>query len=246
MAQLHPCFRLPVGSLFALLFFVSCSTPDLPDTNSSTYQEVVTSFYSSVASIQSGEDAGAQDNLLEVVELAPGEPAAWYNLALIALRQNDFVQGEERLLQAALLAPENGEIQRLLGAMELAKGNMDEGIAALRKAVALNEQDIKALFALAQELGRTGEPAAIVEALTIYDQLQAVLPENLVVLIEQSRLAAQQGDFAVLSPAIEALAPLSEAWAEEVVAPYTALQEAVTNEDGPKPWFKQASCATCC
>ena len=149
----------------AALIFSACSTPDLPNTNSSTYQEVITAFYSSVASIQSGEDAGAQDNLLKVVELAPGEPAAWYNLALIALRQNDFVQGEERLLQAELLAPENGEIQRLLGAMELAKGNMDEGIAALRKAVELNADDVKAKFALAQELGRTGEPAAMQEAL---------------------------------------------------------------------------------
>ncbi|MBX2818080.1 MAG: hypothetical protein KTR29_00320 [Rhodothermaceae bacterium] len=219
--------------LLALVtLFTSCSIPDLPDTNSSTYQEVITAFYSSVASIQSGEDAGAQDNLLKVVNQAPGEPAAWYNLGLIALRQNDFEQGEERLTQAALLAPENGEIQRLIGAMELAKGNMDQGIAALRKAVELDATDIKASFALAQELGRTGEPADIQEALGIYNQLQDVLPENLVVLVELSRLSAQQGDFAALAPAVEAIEPLSDEWEEAVAAPFTALQEAVSNQDG--------------
>ena len=218
--------------LCGIFFLASCSTPDLPDTNSSTYQDVVTAFYSSVASIQSGEDAGAQDNLLKVVDLAPGEPAAWYNLALIALRQNDFVQGEERILQAASLAPENGEIQRLLGAMELAKGNTDEGIAALRKAVELGGEDIKAQFALAQELGRTGEPEGIQEALSMYDELRNTLPENLVVLVEQSRLAAQQGDFSALTQAVGAIEPMSEEWPEDVVAPYLALQDAVTSQDG--------------
>ena len=220
---------LVIGSLF---FLYACSTPDLPDPGSSTYQEVVTAFYSSVASVQSGEDAGAQDNLAKVIDLAPGEPAAWYNLGLIALRQNDFEEGEARIRQAVLLAPENGQAHRLLGAMELAMGNMDEGMAALRKAIELDPLDLKARFALAQELGRTGDSEDTQEALTLYDQLQSYIPENLVILVELSRLAAQQGDFVALKPAVETLQPLAENWPEDVVAPYSALREATEGEDG--------------
>ena len=215
-----------------LVLWASCSQPDLPDVSSSTYQEVVTAFYSSVASVQSGEDAGAEQNLRNVIRLAPGEPAAWYNLALISLRQNNFEEGEQYLARALALAPENAEIQRLFGMMELAKGNMPQGIQALRQAVTLDSMDVKSFFALAQELGRTGNEADVQEALEIYKELATMLPGNLVVLIEQSRLAAQQNDMASLSPAVESLADFATDWPEEIQDPFRGLEEARALQNG--------------
>ena len=51
------------------------------------------------------------------------------------------------------------------------------------------------------------------------------------VLVELSRLAAQEGNFDVLGPAVEAIEPLSDAWPEEVVSPYNSLQNALAGED---------------
>ena len=218
-------------ALIGLLALVSCAAPDLPDPGSSTYQEVVTAFYSSVASVQSGEDAGAEQNLLKVADLAPGEPAAWYNLGLIALRQNDFDEGQQRLLEASRLAPENVQVQRLIAMMELAIGNMDEGILALRKTLELDGEDVKALFALAQELGRTGDQAPMQEALSIYESLSDILPDNLVVLVEKSRLAAQLGSTDILQPTIASLKGFSSEWPEEVQEPFIALEQAAGSDN---------------
>ena len=221
--------------LFLVVFLAmlgSCSQPDLPDVNSSTYQEVVTAFYSSVASVQSGEDAGAEQNLRAVIDKAPGEPAAWYNLALITLRQNNFEEGEQHLAQARILAPENGEVQRLWGMMELARGNMAEGIQALRQAVELDGAHAKAWFALAQELGRSGEDTGMAEALEIYKELETLLPGNLVVLVEQARLAAQQNAITALEPAVASLAETADEWPQDIQDPFRALQEATTAQNG--------------
>ncbi len=213
------------------LLLSACEKPALPATDSAEYQGAVTAFFSSIASIQSGEDIGAEENLLRVTNLAPGEPAAWYNLGLLSLRQNKFDEARERLLKANTLAPENADILRLLGIMEVTQGNMEAGLDYLRQAVTQNPGDYKARFALAQEFVRSGDPAQLLEAAAIYNQLADELPHNLVVLVEKGRLAAQLGNLNELREAADLLDGYAGNWSAEIREPYAALQEAVAGSD---------------
>lgn len=217
--------------ILTVLLLAACSTSPLPEVNSPDYREAVTSFYSSVASVQSGEDVGAEGNLMRVAELAPGEPAVWYNLGLLSLRQNKFDEGRERLLQAEMLAPENNEILRLIGIMEITQGNINEGIGYLEKSAAQEPLDYKSRFALAQELIRTGEPAQLSRAAELYEQLASDLPENLVVQLEKARLAAQIGNTDAVKEASDVLEVYASEWDEEIQEPFIALQAAAEEED---------------
>ena len=208
-----------------------CARPELPQSDSEAYQQVVTAFFSSVASIQSGEDAGAETNLQRVVDLAPGEPAAWYNLGLLALRQNNFELGRERLNKALALAPDESMVHRLIGVMELSIGNVETGVESLRRAIDLDSTDVKAWYALAQQLGNSGEPAQVQEALRIFETLTALLPENLAVLVEKARLSAQYNDVGLLPSAVNELDALAGNWDEEIREPLEALKIAVQEQN---------------
>ncbi|MFK7843694.1 MAG: FG-GAP-like repeat-containing protein [Rhodothermales bacterium] len=229
-------FRLQNVTHLALLLSLSlllaaCEKPALPDTSSAAYKEAVKAFFSSTASIQSGEDVGAENNLIRVAELAPGEPAAWYNLALLSLRQNDFDTAGERLAKAIALAPDNGEILRLLGVMEITMGNTAEGIAHLNQSVLSNPADYKARYALAQERVRSGDPAQLEAAAELYAALANDLPENLVVQLEKARLAAQRNDTVSLQEATEVLGNYAPEWSEDIQEPFDALQSASATND---------------
>ncbi len=223
--------RLIAGCVVLLMCLSACEKPSLPDVNSADYKEAVTSFFSSIASIQSGEDVGAEANLLRVADLAPGEPAVWYNLGLLSLRQNEFDVAKERLETARSLVPENNDVLRLIGIMELTQGNTALGMDLLNQAVASEPADYKSQFALAQELVRSGDPAQFERAAAIYNQMAEALPENLVVQLEKARLASQMADFTALGAATNILADYAPEWSDEIQEPFIALTEAVDGED---------------
>ena len=218
-----------VRTMVIVCLLVGCGSPDLPEPASDAYQEAVTAFYSAVASVQSGEDLGAQQNLMLVTELAPGEPAPYYNLGLLALRQNEFEEGQQWLEQARTLAPENGSVHRLLGVMELTQGNTAEGLALLRRAIELAPEDVKARYALAQELGRSSDPAQRDEASALYAELVDLLPDNQVVLVERARLAAELDREAVVEQTADALDGFAVDWPDEVREPLNRLQAVIDN-----------------
>lgn len=226
-------YRLIWGGclLASVVLWSGCERPALPDPASADYRETVTAFYKSIASIQSGEDVGAEANLLRVTELAPGEPAAWYNLGLLSLRQNQFESGDERLQRALALAPENSDILRLLGVMEITQGNADAGVAYLTRALAQRPDDHKARFALVQEYIRSGEPARLEEAAALLEQLAAALPDNLVLQLEKAMLAAQRSDFDALEEVTDVLEGVAETWEAPIQEPYRGLNAAVAAQD---------------
>ena len=191
----------------------------------------MTAFYVAVASVQSGQDAGVEEKLQTVARLAPAEPASWYNLALLALRQNEFELAGERLQKALELAPQNTDALRLAGVMEITRGNSAAGMTYLRNAREHQPNDVKATYALAQELQRVGTPEARLEAARLLDSLSVTLPENVVVLIERVRLAAQRDDGQALAAAFEALDAFSVDWPPETVEPLEGLQAALDDLD---------------
>lgn len=67
-----------------------------------------------LALIMSGDRAGAADALTRAIELDETLAAAWYNRGLMHLHAGDLVQAEADLGQAAVLAPDNPEVAKLL------------------------------------------------------------------------------------------------------------------------------------
>ena len=224
-----PTLRLIVLTGLAVMVpaLAGCGGGGLPDPSSETYREVVSAFYTGVAAMQVAEDQRADAKLLQVTELAPDEPAAWANLALLALRRNDYDVADQRLAQARTLAADDSDIQLLSGLLEINRGQVDAAFPYLRRAVELDSTNLKAAYALAQELDRQGLEGSETEIGLLLDQIMAVQPDNAAVLIEQARRAAATGNMAALVSIHERLSALSASWPPEAVEQLGALQQAV-------------------
>ena len=203
----------------------------LPDPGSEAYQQTVSAFYTGVAAMQVGEDQRADAQLAQVTTLAPDEPAAWINLALLALRRNDQEAAAEYLFQANALAPDAAPVLLLSGLFESNRGRPDDAIAYLRQALAADSAEVRAAYALAQELDRRGDSA---EAMQVLRGILNILPQNAAVLIEQARLAAALGDATLLEDAAARLIQASGGWPPEALEQLAALREALVAEDLPR------------
>ena len=209
------------------------SAPVVPD---ATYREAVTAFYTGLAAMQTSQDVMARESLERVTTIVPQEPAGWANLGLLLLRQQEIEPAMPHLTKAANLAPTNGHLQRLLALAESRRGNLDASIAHWRKAVALDPADVKAAYALAQEVERQGGPEHDAEAQKVLEALVA-RQDNLVARLDLARLAAKRGDGATLQ---KALAPLTEAaasWPTEVQDRFKTVEQAASgaNPRGAAP-----------
>ena len=167
---------LILGTLVAVTGCHS-APPKLPDKNSKAYADVVSAFYVGLAALQVGDDVHAESKLSEVTQLVPGEPAGWANWGILALRQRNYDTASQRLDRARDLAPKNDRIYDLLGILESQRGHSPEAIAALRKAVELNPQNLRAIYRLAEETERQGDEngAAEVRFLRRYSYRRAVM-----------------------------------------------------------------------
>jgi tetratricopeptide (TPR) repeat protein len=176
-----------------------------------TYRQAVTAFYVSLAAMQTSQDVLARKELEHLVQLVPNEAAGWANLGLLLVRQQQFDEAVERLTKAATLAPQNAAIQRLQALTASRAGKLDESIRHWRRAIELDSDDVKAPYALAQELERLGGPANESEAQRLFESL-ATRSGNLAAQLELGRIAAKRGDGPGLTKALDALRASSPSW----------------------------------
>ncbi len=202
----------------------------LPEPNSKEYRELVSAFYVGLAGLQTGEDVRAKDKLTLATQIAPGEPASFANLGLLAVRQQEFDLAYEQTEKARALAPEESRIEALLGQIESKRGKLPEAIAHFKKAVALDGKNLKALYSLAQETERQGEAASDAEAQKILDQILAQQADNAAVLLDAARLAAKRGDGEALKKAVAKLGEISAAWPEDARKQLAALQTTAASD----------------
>lgn len=225
----------PLFLAFIIVFAVisaACNRGEkLPDKNSTEYRDAVRAFYVGLAALQAGADARAEERLTQVTTLAPGEPASWANLGLLALRQKEYDPAAQKLEKAHSLAPENGQIIALQGILESSRGKSTEAISYLRKAISLDAQNLKAVFSLAQEIERLGGENSDTEAQGLYEKILEAQPDNLAVLLEVTRLAAKRGDTDTLRKTVARLAANTSSWPAEAKEPLDALQAAATGSD---------------
>jgi Tfp pilus assembly protein PilF len=219
------------ASLLLVFTLAACKRGDtLPEPSSEAYQETVAAFYTGLAALQAGTDVGAEDNLRRAAELAPGEPALWANLGVLAIRQNRFEDAREWLERAQSLAPDNSHIETLLALLYSNQGDLGQAEAHLRRAIELEPANLHAMFALAQVIERQGGPETDAEVQQLLDTLLQEQPDNLILLLEQVRLAARRGDQVAAAEAVQHLAPYAESWPDDVQEQFTALQTAVSSD----------------
>ncbi|MGH9935428.1 MAG: tetratricopeptide repeat protein, partial [Blastocatellia bacterium] len=200
----------------------------MPTPDSKEYRDLITAFYVGLAGLQTGEDVRAKEKLTLATEIAPGEPAAWANLGLLAVRQQEFDTAYEKVEKARSLAPDNSQIEALLGLIESRRGKLPEAAAHLKKAVELDAKNLRALYALAQETERQSAETSDAEAQALLEKILETQPDNLAVLLDVTRLAAKRGDGETLKKTVARLAEKSPSWPDEAKQQMTALQQAAS------------------
>jgi Tfp pilus assembly protein PilF len=219
-----------LGSVVAVL--PGChSAAKFPEKGSKAYADVVSAFYVGLAALQVGDDVHAESKLAEVTQLVPAEPAGWANWGVLALRQRNYDVAAQRLGRARDMAPGNDQIFDLLGILEGQRGHSAEAIADLRKAVELNPKNLRAAYALAEEIERQGDANSESEFQATIQKILASQPENLAALLELSRIAAKRGDADTLKSAVARISVRSSAWPSEVQQQLAAVQTAAAGTD---------------
>ena len=204
----------------------SCSScRRTPQVRPEVYREAVVAFDTALAAIDTSQEVLARERLERLAVIVPEEPAAWANLGLLSLRQQDLPGARQHLARAAGLAPKAASIVRLEALAHSREGNLAESTRLWRRAVELDPDDPKAAYALAQDTERLGGPGQDAEAQRVLEGLLA-RNENLAVRLDMARLAAKRGDAASLARALAPLAEASAAWPAPARERLAALQAA--------------------
>src|ERR1044072_3796258 len=145
-------------AMMAMILIVSSCRPgaNLPTKSSPQYNELVRTFYIGLAALEVGHDVQADEKLAQFTKLAATEPAGWANWGLLALRQRNYDTAAERFNKARDLAPDNSQIFYLIVLLESSRGNTAQAITALRKSVELDQNNLIAIYKLAEEVERRG------------------------------------------------------------------------------------------
>ncbi len=203
----------------------------LPARSTPEYNELVRTFYIGLAALQVGHDVQADAKLEQFTKLAPSEPAGWANWGLLALRQRNFDTASERLERARNIAPDNSEIQYLLGLLESSRGKSAESITALRKAVELDRNNLFAVYKLAEEVERQSDEQSAAEVQSLLQNILTAQPENIAAQVELARIAAKRGDTETFKKAADFINSRSSAWPAEVQEQVKAVDEAARSGD---------------
>ena len=218
--------RFIVPLLTAAVMLGGCHSADqLPDKSSKTYSDFVSAFYVGLAALQVGDDVRAESSLANATNLVPGEPAAWVNWGILALRQRNFDVAAQRFDRASSLDANDDRLLYLQGLLESDRGNSAAAVGKLRQAVKQNPRNLRAIFQLASEVERQGDEHSEADYQQLIEQLLAAQPDNLAALLELSRISAKRGDTATLRTTVSRLAGRSANWPPEVQQQLAALRD---------------------
>lgn len=226
------------GSSFAtaLLLAVALAacggSADLPDPGSEAHRRAVTTFHVALAWARVGLEREAEERWMETVAAAPGEPAAWADLAVLALRRNEPDLAAERMERAVALAPGSPEVLYAAGVLAVADGRWEAGRDHLRAAVEADPGHLPALFALAELAERSGREGGTEDARAWLERILRIAPGNLAARLEAARVAAKLGDGPALREALDALADEAGGWPPEARDRLAGLEAAAPEEPG--------------
>ncbi|MBV9865514.1 MAG: VCBS repeat-containing protein [Abitibacteriaceae bacterium] len=200
-----------------------------PDISSPLYHNTVTAFYVGLAALDSGDNPRAEASMKQATQLVPAEPAVWADLGLIQIRKGDFDAAAQSLTKAQELAPANADIEKLWGLLQDQQGKPDEAITHWKRAITLNPRDLKARYALAQELERQGGQNIEQQEQQLFDEILKAQPNNIVALLEKARLAGRSGDADTLRTTVQQIAKYGSGWPPSAQEQLQELQKALSN-----------------
>lgn len=230
--QRVPVFRC--GVIASLCLMVGCHSKNaVPKPGSEAYSQFVASFYTGLAALQVGDDVRADSSLAEAARLAPGEPAAWADWGVLALRQRNDDAAAQRLNRAHELAPGNEQVDYLRGLLESERGNSAAAIADLEQAVQANPRDLRALYELASEVERQADAGSDQRFQQLMEQILAIEPNNLAAQLDLARIAAKRGDVQALKTSVARISDQSKGWSPEITQQLDQLK-AVANGEQPR------------
>jgi cytochrome c-type biogenesis protein CcmH/NrfG len=202
--------------LFAVIgisaYFLWRHNQALPGPGTSLYREYQRAFQVGVAALDAGREELARTNLQRAAALIPGEPAAWADLGLLSLRNNDLDHAAKDLQRAQKLAPGSGEIEALLGIFAEKQGRLAVAVGHYRAAAQKDPGDLASLYALAEAVSREGGPESGAEYQRLMEQILKRQPNNLPVLMQRAGAAFRRQDEAAFRATLDRLARLAPAW----------------------------------
>ena len=102
-----------------------------------------------IARSELGDIEGSIRDFLQVTELDPKDPAAWYRLGLARWLSGDVAAGREALEQALTLTPEAAVVMAALSDVVAAEGDTDRAIELLERAWGIEPEAGQLAFKLA-------------------------------------------------------------------------------------------------
>jgi Tfp pilus assembly protein PilF len=201
-------------------------SPDSP-----AYEEMSRAFYHGLAALEVGLLDDARTQFTRATEIVPSEPAAWANLGLTRLRLGETDLASAAIERAATLAPSSSAVAYLQGQLEMFRGRPDAAIVRFRRAVELDPRGLRVRYALEQEIESAGGPGADAQAQDLFDELLALDPDNVAMLLERARLAAKRADAPSLQDSVARLAQQTAGWTDVAREQFGALEQASAQAD---------------
>ena len=228
---LYAALGLAVVGIAVGALWVTQSPEGLPSPSSDEYRETVSAFYRGLAAVEVGLLDDARTQFAQAAVLAPAEPAIAANLAVAHIGFGDDDAAAAQLDIAQALAPDSSEIAFLQGQLAGFRGQFDDAATHYRRAAELSTDNLKARFALAQELEQSGDDNDAAEAQRLLEEILERQPGNLAVLVAHVRLAAGRSDTVAVTDGIAQLVALSAGWPATVQEQLDALATAVAERD---------------
>ena len=184
----------------------------LPAPGSPVYEKYAEAFEMGTAALDADRFEMALENLSRAIETVPQEPAAWANRGLLYLRNSQFNEAARDMKKARELAQDRPEIESLLGLLAEKRGAFDDAVGHLRTAVQRKPQDLAARYTLAQLVAKAAAADADAEYQKLMEEILKVQPNNLKVLIERGKMAAQRRDVQALKDTLAQCQRLAPEW----------------------------------
>jgi tetratricopeptide (TPR) repeat protein len=170
---------------------------------------------------QTGDPAGAAQEMQEVVELVPHHAEAWRDLGLIRHLRKQFAGAAEAYRQALRLSPYDAQLHLLLGDALASLGRPAEALEHYEEAVRLRPDRPEARLGLGLHLASLGKDA---EALVQFAEAARLQPDNAEAQLNLGVALAKQRRFSEAADHFEIALRLRPG--DETIKQYLAVSRA--------------------
>ncbi len=162
-----------------------------------------------IAELENEQPANAEQLFRRLIELVPADPLGHANLAIAALRQQQFDAALEHIADALAKAPKDPHLLAIEAEVRHWSGDDVQALKILRDAARLAPEEIEIQYALFRQAGVVDSDDSDAAAREALDRLVRLRPENLVILLQQGIRAREAGDRAAATQAFLRIRELS-------------------------------------